>query len=185
MTKLINLFGAPASGKTTVSYAVSAELKKAGKTVFLAQEFATELILAGQIKELANQDIIFAEMVRRIKLAWNKVDYIVTDCPLLLNLIYLYKRSEGVSKEDEQLVHELQLATEKHIIAEHRFRKGVNILLEFNEAFYSPANRIGSPDECREIEQLVKDMFARIDEPYTICKAEDMDKIMNLIKSFE
>lgn len=178
MTKLINIFGAPASGKTSMSYALAARLKQRGDTVFLAQEFATELILAGRFVELANQDFLFAEMLRRISLAYGKVDYIITDCPLLINLVYLHKNFKTIVPKLKW-----QSAFEAHIIAAHQVHKGINILMEFSEEMYTADNRIHTIKDCLEIEKFTKEMFAQLNEPYSAFKTGDVDGVMTLIDS--
>ena len=87
--KVINMFGAAGSGKSTNSAGLAYELKKDGFKVELVTEFAKELLYDENITAFKNQDYIFAEQRKRITRLEGKVDYVITDSPLLLHLHYI------------------------------------------------------------------------------------------------
>lgn len=87
----INLYGGPGIGKSTVASLVFAELKVRGLNVEMVHEYAKELVYEGI--DLRNvdqffQDRILIEQLRRELLFFKKVDYIITDSPLMLNAYY-------------------------------------------------------------------------------------------------
>jgi nicotinamide riboside kinase len=93
--KVINLFGSPGSGKSTVAAGVYHLLKSEGYICEFAQEYAKELVWAhaggvpGETPlAMRDQLSIFAEQNRRLERVRDHVDFVVTDSPLLLSSVY-------------------------------------------------------------------------------------------------
>lgn len=87
-TKIINIIGAPSSGKSTSAHHLVASLKMEGVSCEYVAEYAKDLVYSGDIKTLEDQMKVTGEQYRRQKVPVGKVDYIVTDSPLLLGYIY-------------------------------------------------------------------------------------------------
>ncbi|AVH84960.1 hypothetical protein RsoM2USA_31 [Ralstonia phage RsoM2USA] len=86
---VINLYGGPGSGKSTTRALLFGLLKLRGMNVEEAPEFAKELTWEQRVRMLSEQDFIFAEQHRRIRiLTGHSIDAVITDCPLNLGLIY-------------------------------------------------------------------------------------------------
>lgn len=85
--KVINLFGAPGSGKSTAAAGLFFLMKKECN-VELVTEFAKDLTWEKRQDLLLEQDFIFAEQHRRLRRLVGKVDYVITDSPLLNSVIY-------------------------------------------------------------------------------------------------
>ncbi len=88
MTVCINFFGGPGSGKSTTASELYSFLKKKNYSVELVQEFAKDLVYENSETLLGIQLVVFAEQFKRQWRLLNKVDYIVTDSPLLLSSVY-------------------------------------------------------------------------------------------------
>jgi ABC-type oligopeptide transport system ATPase subunit len=87
--KVINLYGGPGSGKSTTAAGLFSLMKIEGQRVELVTEFARDEINSGNAHRLQNQDWIFAHQHHRIeRLKDNGLDYVITDSPLLLMLVY-------------------------------------------------------------------------------------------------
>lgn len=92
---LINLFGRPGVGKSTLALELVSTLKKMGKSVEYVPEYAKELIYKCHDNNdlsdhmLANQLYILAKQHKRIYDVMQSVDIAVCDSPLLFNLVYL------------------------------------------------------------------------------------------------
>lgn len=105
-TLVVNAYAGPGAGKTTASLATVAELKKMGYVAEYVSEYAKELVyenpalLDGSEK---NQFALLSEQLRRMDRLIGKVDIIVTDAPILLNLIY----GNDLSDEYKKMVPEL------------------------------------------------------------------------------
>lgn len=79
---LINLFGAPGAGKSTLSAYVFSKLKTAGVNAELVTEFAKDKVWEENSVALANQMYMFGKQYFRMTRCEDKVDAIVTDSPL-------------------------------------------------------------------------------------------------------
>jgi len=87
-TRVINFYGGPCSGKSTAAAGLFYKMKLAGYKVELTDEFAKECVWEENIPMLADQLWILAHQHRKILRLADKVDYIITDSPVLLSPIY-------------------------------------------------------------------------------------------------
>lgn len=87
-TQVINIFGGPSVGKSTIAAGLYSVFKQNKISCELVTEFAKEITWEETQKLLENQIHIFAEQFRRQWRLVDKVDYIITDSPILLNSIY-------------------------------------------------------------------------------------------------
>lgn len=85
---VINLFGPPSSGKSTVAAGLFFLMKINKMRVELVSEFAKELVLEGRESIFGEQNYIFAEQLRRQQRLRGDYDFVVTDSPILLPLFY-------------------------------------------------------------------------------------------------
>lgn len=92
-TLVINLFAGPGAGKTTCAWEIAEKLKKLGYVVEYVSEYAKELVWDGRTDMLdgsvKNQMVLMYEQKRRIDRLIGKVDFVVTDSPILLSSAYL------------------------------------------------------------------------------------------------
>ena len=92
-TIVINAFAGPGAGKTTSCLEVAEKLKKQGFVTEYVQEYAKELVYDNNLIMLdghyEHQFAILNEQMKRINHLYGKVDFIVTDSPILLNNTYL------------------------------------------------------------------------------------------------
>ena len=87
-TIVVNLFGGPSIGKSTTAAGVFALLKLHGVECEIVPEFAKDLVWEERFKTFENQHYIFGKQYHRLWRLRNKVNVVVTDCPLLLSVIY-------------------------------------------------------------------------------------------------
>lgn len=87
--KIINLYAGPGTGKSTTAAGLFYLLKLRGFKCEICFEYAKDIVWEGRDKILADQLYIFAKQHRRLaRLIEHSLDYIITDSPLLLSLIY-------------------------------------------------------------------------------------------------
>lgn len=86
MKKLINVFGAPGSGKSTFALFLTGELKMRGLNAEFAPEYIKYLIAKGDNN--FDQFDVLHNQYRQILAFYQNSDIVVTDSPLLLSTIY-------------------------------------------------------------------------------------------------
>lgn len=87
-TRIINFYGGPSSGKSTAAAGLFYKMKVAGLSVELTDEFAKECVWEGNVPMLKDQLWVLAHQHRKILRLADKVDYVITDSPVLLSPIY-------------------------------------------------------------------------------------------------
>jgi ABC-type oligopeptide transport system ATPase subunit len=95
---IINLWGGPGCGKSTTATGLFSLMKMRGHKVELVTEYAKELTYDNNWDMLTKQELIFPEQYRRQKRLAEQVDYVITDSPLPLNIIYA---REDLKKDDQ------------------------------------------------------------------------------------
>lgn len=97
-TILINIYGGPGAGKSTTAAGVFYELKRIGYDCGLVTEMATELVYDEAFNVMNDQIYLFGEQWHRTFRMLGKVDFIVTDSPLLMNIVYNAFKDEEFDK---------------------------------------------------------------------------------------
>ena len=96
---VVNLFGGPGCGKSTIAAGIFYKLKCHGiYDCELVTEVAKDIIWSGSDHQLANQSYVFGEQYFRMWRLLGKVDIIVTDSPILLSINYDVYGSENLAK---------------------------------------------------------------------------------------
>lgn len=90
-TKIVNLFAGPGAGKSTTAAGLFHAKKMLGESVELVTEFAKDLTYDGHTRGLGNQLTILGEQFNRLWRLNGQVEWVITDSPLPLGILY----SEG------------------------------------------------------------------------------------------
>lgn len=126
--QVINLWGGPCAGKSTTAAGLFFEMKKMGLNLELVQEYAKDLVYEQRHNILSDQIYVFAKQQRRIaRLKDHNLDWVITDSPIPLGLIYL--QPGALSENFHKLVMEVFDNYHNH-----------NFLLSRNVA-YNPVGR--------------------------------------------
>lgn len=86
--KVINLFAGPGAGKSTVRAELFALMKKAGMNVEEVTEYAKDVTWEENQVLLSDQLFVLANQNRRLERLRGKVEWVVSDSPLLLGVHY-------------------------------------------------------------------------------------------------
>jgi hypothetical protein len=88
MTTYINLYAGPGVGKSTVAAGVFHYLKTTGASVELVTEFVKDLVWEDRTATLAIQPYVSMKQYRNLARLKDKVDYVITDSPLVKDMVY-------------------------------------------------------------------------------------------------
>lgn len=87
--KVVNLFGGPGSGKSTTAAGLFYKMKLRHSSVELVSEYAKKLLYSNRLDNMLDQqEYIFAKQNHLLHTLRDKVDFAVTDSPLLLSNVY-------------------------------------------------------------------------------------------------
>lgn len=87
--KVINLFGAPGVGKSTVATGLFNLMNTRGQSVEYVSEYAKDLTWGKNWMGLAHQPTILAEQDFRLYRLRGQVEWVITDSPLPLGIAYM------------------------------------------------------------------------------------------------
>ena len=146
MCKVINLFGEPGCGKSTLAAYIYYRLKMLGYNCELVTEFAKDKVYENSINDLENQSYIFGQQLQRMNRLKGKVDIIITDSPILL--CGLYMKDEKIYNSFFNLVYDTFNSWNNH-----------NYLLERIHE-YVKSGRIHNEEDAQKIRQ---DLIASLD----------------------
>jgi nicotinamide riboside kinase len=115
--KLIQIFGAPSSGKSTLASELYTEMKKKGFNSILVNEYSTEYIAEyGIPNSPIDQMVIFYKQLNKEIMFLESKDYVICDSSSILNYFYFRQLfSEKLSKKDIASINHLQKEILKHI----------------------------------------------------------------------
>lgn len=152
--KVINLWGGPGAGKSTTAAGLFYEMKKRRLEVELVTEYAKDMVWEGRHNILDDQIYIFAKQQRRIaRLRDHSVDWVITDSPVALGLVYL--REGRLTSNFNMLVMEVFNSFDNH-----------NFLLQRNFE-YNPVGRNQKDlEEASEYDRKVKALLDTYDVPF-------------------
>jgi len=89
LKKVINIFGGPGAGKSTLAASLFAKMKKKGMSVELVTEYAKQMVFEDRMNVLKEDQLyIFAKQHRKIFILRDTVDYIITDSPFVQGIMY-------------------------------------------------------------------------------------------------
>lgn len=160
MTKtLINLFGGPNIGKSTVAYGLTYMFKRDQYNAELVTEFAKELVYENRIEALSSSPYIYGEQYKRMKCVSKHADIIITDCPFILTTIYYPKNESGRRSFTRHVINQFKSFSKKY--------KTINIVLvrDPNKKFIQ-SGRIHNKEESLEIDKKIVHLLEKNSIPF-------------------
>lgn len=89
MTKIINLWAGPGTGKSSIAADLFSEMKWLGYNVEMVTEVAKDVVWDGHFNLLQDQWYLSAMQNRRLVRLIGQVEYVITDSPLLMGTVYM------------------------------------------------------------------------------------------------
>jgi hypothetical protein len=178
MSKLINLFGGPGVGKSSIAAGITYKLKKNHISCNNPYEFPKLLAWDKNNEAIKDQLYVLANQHRGIAQSYGKVDYIVVDSPILFSLIYKTWYNIGYPAEFYGTYFD------KMIIDLHNKYDNINILLERSDGNHNDGERYQNLEESISIDKHCKKILDDNNIPYHTIKVDKtaVKKIIKLIK---
>jgi hypothetical protein len=152
MTTVFNLYGGPGSGKSTTATGVFSRLKQADVSCEYVSEYAKDIVWEGTTELLNNQIHVFAEQFRRQWRLIGKVDYIITDSPILLSAVYFdfwFERTKP-----KFLTNTFAAQTKEYFLAASRQFHNVNFFITRSKPYHQ-IGRMQSKEEAQLVDNSV------------------------------
>jgi len=140
--KVVNLFGGPGTGKSTTAAGLFHLMKLQSMEVELVTEYAKDLVWAERSTMFSEQDYIFAKQNHRLRRLRGKVDWVVTDSPIILGHFYMPDDFPG-KEPFSQFVNEM-----------YNSYDNINIFLTRDKA-YNPNGRNQTENEAKVIDKMI------------------------------
>lgn len=155
-TKVIAILGGPGVGKSTIATGLFSKMKQRKISCEYVSEYAKEVTWEETQKLLENQIHVFSEQFRRQYRLINKVEYIITDSPLILNSIYFDYYLEKI-KPTEQFFSESFINLTREFF-DHSFDQFYNISYQLGRIKqYDSNGRNQNLEEARKIDKRIVD----------------------------
>jgi len=176
-TKIINLFGGPGSGKSTITSGLFYELKKRNISCDNPYEFPKQVAWEDNKSQITDQLYIFANQHRGIVRSYGKVDFIILDSPILLSLAYKdgYDKGYPASLYGESF--------DKMVFDVYNQYTNINFLLNRDDKKYQTDGRFQSQTESSMFHNRIKNILDDHDLTYFNMEVngDTVDKIIKFI----
>lgn len=170
--KVINLFGGPCTGKSTLAASLFAKMKVAGYNVELVTEYAKDLTWEERHNILEKDQLyIFTKQHRKLLRIKDNVDYAITDSPLPLSIFY--NSLNPTSFYPQQIFNELVLSV---------YNKYANVNFFLVPTFvYQEDGRNQTRGEALALHHKLYDFIGKYVSNIVNLHTPDMTKNMTLI----
>tara|TARA_R100001377_G_C3173079_1_gene103785 strand:+ start:556 stop:1101 length:546 start_codon:yes stop_codon:yes gene_type:complete len=177
VSKLINLFGGPGIGKSSISAGVFYELKRKHISCNNPYEFPKRLAWDNNMSAIKDQLYVLGNQHRGIAECYGKVDYIVIDSPVLFSLIYKTWYSKGYPSEF------YSESFNQMILDLHNNYNNINILLERSVGEHNDDERYQSLEDSIKIDVHCKKILDSNNIDYHTIRVDEntVTKIIKLI----
>lgn len=178
--KIVNIFGGPGTGKSTLALELTAELKKHGYNADYVSEVAKEYVYSGDTdilksESLSSQLNLLHKQKAKLDLCIKGgLDYIVIDSPLLLNLAYFNDKS--ISNNATQYY-------QKYVYNIFKRYNNINFLILRGNSLYNRQGRIQSKDDAINKDIVISELLRQYGIKTTsITNDVSIDDIIDYIK---
>lgn len=179
MTKIVNLFGGPGIGKSSIASGITYKLKKKHITCDNPYEFPKSLAWDENHSAIRDQLYVLANQHRGIVKSYGKVDYIILDSPILLSLVYrnAYKGGEypATLYESEHF--------DKLVLDIHNQYDCINIVLKRGEGNHNEKERYQTLEESKKLDFEIENTLIKNNIPYHLVDVNEKTakKIVKLL----
>jgi hypothetical protein len=184
MSVIVNLFGGPGIGKSSIASGLTYRLKKNHITCDNPYEFPKLLAWDENKSAISDQLYVLANQHRGIVKSFGKVDYIILDSPILLSLIYKdYYNKERESDYPSKLYG---ANFDNMILDIHNGYRNINILLKRTEGNHNEKERYHNLEQSLELDNMIQESLDNNGVEYFIVEIGKytVRDIYRIIKTF-
>lgn len=163
-TSVINLFGGPGTGKSTLSAEIFYKLKKQGKSGEIVREYVKDWAWQNRKIRAYDQMYIFGKQSHKESILYHKVETIVTDSPIILGAFYL-----EYYDNNDMLV---ETCKKYYKYASDNGIKYYNFFLKRNKE-YDPNGRYENEEQAKAIDLAIIEFLNRNELTYYHVDVED------------
>lgn len=176
MTKIINLFGGPGIGKSSIASGLTYKLKKKHISCDNPYEFPKLLAWDENHSAIRDQLFVLANQHRGIVKSYGKVDYIILDSPILLSLTY-----KSFYKSDQYPATLYGDVFDKLVLDIYNKYENINIVLKRSEGVHNDNERYQNLEESKELDETIEGSLKKYNLPYHTIKV-DGKTVKNILK---
>lgn len=174
------MLGGSGLGKSTTAAGLYHKMKMEGLNVELVREYVKAWAWTGNKVGQYDQIYIFGKQARSEYMLYGKVDYIITDSPILLSPVYENFYNDGNSMIEEAALKFLKKAENNGIVH-------INFLLERKKKF-NPEGRYETEEQAKEVDKQVSLFLTNHAIPNIKVECTDSERIdfmMEQIRKYE
>lgn len=175
-TTIINLYGGPGAGKSTAAAYLFFLLKTKRENAELVREYVKEWVWSNRSFNQYDQLYFLGKQARKESLLYGKVNYIVTDAPVMMNAVYahLYCTQHIASGvQAATLSFYRQAAEDGH--------KHVHIFLN-RHTEYDSSGRYQTEEEAKTVDCSIKNILKNYSINYQETTSSEED-LLTLLQS--
>jgi len=177
MTKIINLFGGPGIGKSSIAAGLTYKLKKQHITCDNPYEFPKLLAWDENHSAIRDQLFVLANQHRGIVKSYGKVDYIILDSPILLSLVY-----KNVYKSNQYPATLYGDSFDKMVLDIYNQYENINILLDRGNGNHNESERYQNLEESRILNESIENVLIQNNIQYYRIKVNS-NTVKNIVKN--
>jgi nicotinamide riboside kinase len=172
--KLIQLYGGPGTGKSTIAAGLFYKLKTDGVNAELLQEYVKQWAWEERKPVSFDQFYFFGKQARKEYTLIGKVETAVTDSPIVLCGYYakLFGSKRQSELFDKMVLEYIAMRKEKGVEDVHIFLRRIKP--------YNPKGRFQSADEAKKIDGDMLGYLASLGLAHTIANA-DLEEVYDVI----
>ena len=172
-TIVVNAYAGAGAGKTTACLEICAMLKKNGYVAEYVSEYAKDLVWDRNFELLdgtqEHQFEILNEQLKRMDRLYGKVDFIVTDAPILLNRIY----NNEITDDYKIMLREL-----------NNQYSNFNFFVERDTSSFEAEGRLQNLEESIEKDNEIKQMLSESELYYKSYSHKTLNRVVPNIRKF-
>ena len=168
MSKIVNLFGGPGIGKSSIASGLTYKLKKKHITCDNPYEFPKVLAWDENHSAIKDQLYVLANQHRGIVKSFGKVDYIILDSPIILSLVY-----KSVYEGIEYPASLYGESFDKMVLDIHNQYDTLNILLKRTEGGFNEKERYQTLDESKILDNAIENTLIKNNISYITIEVGD------------